>query len=372
MEFIGENSFAECSSLASISIPPLDNKIHFSVFEYCHLLVRIEIPFLTDPIPIPNIDDYEITELILNYPNNIFKGVNKNTGKEVVIKHFTGKNFSNRVNLYFGTNISRIDLPGLLKTQSFRFPLTNQEKRNVVLQNYKTTYEERCVNIDLTGYIAISEFMKNGSVKEITDKYLESEGKENEQMNPTIRSKIIFGVAATMKSLHKRKVIHRNLSNENVLLDDKLEPRIGSFSLSRFIDDPFELEMCVGTPLSMAPETFMDDWEGYSYPVDVYSYAIFLYRLFSIDVNFAIIRKIRSTQQFWAKIRRGFRPERPENIPDHYWELIQKCWKQDPSERPTFDEITTILKEDKYALEEFGQKTNLEQLHEYQRRIDVE
>ena len=70
------------------------------------------------------------------------------------------------------------------------------------------------------------------------------------------------------------------------------------------------------------------------------------------------------------KIGRNYRPKRPENIPDHYWDLIQKCWQQNPDDRPTFEEIVNILKDDKYALEEFGVKTDLEQLHEYQKRID--
>lgn len=51
-------------------------------------------------------------------------------------------------------------------------------------------------------------------------------------------------------------------------------------------------------------------------------------------------------------------------------ELIQKCWKQNPSERLTFEEIVNILKDEKYALEEYGMKTDLDDLHEYQERID--
>ena len=42
-------------------------------------------------------------------------------------------------------------------------------------------------------------------------------------MNPTIRSKIIFGVASIMKSLHKNNVIHRNIKLSKVLLDEKIE-----------------------------------------------------------------------------------------------------------------------------------------------------
>ena len=36
----------------------------------------------------------------------------------------------------------------------------------------------------------------------------------------------------------------------------------------------------------------------------------------------------------------------------------------------TFDEITDELKKDIYAIEKFDMKADLDQLHEYQKRID--
>lgn len=39
-------------------------------------------------------------------------------------------------------------------------------------------------------------------------------------------------------------------------------------------------------------------------------------------------------------------------------------------ERPTFDDILDVLKDDKYAIEEFGMKTDINELHEYRRRIE--
>lgn len=41
--------------------------------------------------------------------------------------------------------------------------------------------------------------------------YINSNGSINDKMNPTIKSKIIFGVAATMKRLHRNNIIHRKL-----------------------------------------------------------------------------------------------------------------------------------------------------------------
>ena len=110
----------------------------------------------------------------------------------------------------------------------------------------------------------------------------------------------------------------------------------------------------------------------YSFPVDVYSYGFFLYHMFSDSRELDSNKKYKSAQQYLMHISRGFRPKRQDYIPDHYWDLMSSCWKQNPDDRPTFEEITNILKDDKFALEEYVMNTDLEQLHEYQQRIDVD
>ena len=42
-----------------------------------------------------------------------------------------------------------------------------------------------------------------------------------------------------------------------------------------------ELEMCFGTPLYMAPETFSGVFETYGLIVDVYAFAFVLLKMFS-------------------------------------------------------------------------------------------
>ena len=37
-------------------------------------------------------------------------------------------------------------------------------------------------------------------------------------------------------------------------------------------------------------------------------------------------------------------------IPKIYWDLITKCWDQQPENRPSFSEIVKELKNDKYAI----------------------
>lgn len=63
--------------------------------------------------------------------------------------------------------------------------------------------------------------MANGSVYHLSIQYLKSCSQSHEKMNPTIRSKIIFGIANIIKHLHEKKIVHLNLTNINVFLDDR-------------------------------------------------------------------------------------------------------------------------------------------------------
>ncbi|KAK8886421.1 hypothetical protein M9Y10_041884 [Tritrichomonas musculus] len=114
-----------------------------------------------------------------------------------------------------------------------------------------------------------------------------------------------------------------------------------------------EMTLVIGTPFCMAPELFMDLDQRYDMSVDVFAYAFFLFRIFTNKIEFEDKKKIYRQQKYMMKIGSGMRPKKQPEIPDHYRELIQKCWKQNLSERLTFDEIVNILKDEKYALEEY-------------------
>ena len=200
--------------------------------------------------------------------------------------------------------------------------------------------------------------------------YLKSEGRSNDKINPTVRSKIIFGIASAMSYMHHKCIAHGDLSLDNIFLDEHFEPKLIGFgittSLSTVTDYPF------GDPSYLAPEVLVgEELPSPFLPSDVYSFAIILYKLFSSNKNqFSDGKIARSRQQIMMKVSRGYRFKRTENISDAYWELIQRCWSQDPEERPTFEEIVEELKDDKYAIKEFGMSTNLDELHEFQQRIE--
>ena len=43
--------------------------------------------------------------------------------------------------------------------------------------------------------------------------------------------------------------------------------------------------------------------------------------------------------------KQGLRPTIPKSTNPKLSELLEKCWKQDPNERPEFSEITIILQD---------------------------
>jgi serine/threonine protein kinase len=135
--------------------------------------------------------------------------------------------------------------------------------------------------------------------------------------------------------------MHRDLKPENVFLDGNFEPVIADFGRSRAcVEGDFTRTMAErGSPLYAAPELFLDEPDdgtvAYSFPVDVYSYAMLLYMMFSPEPTpkFANGRMVRTPQMVMNGVANGLR---------FYWDLIQRCWAQVWSDRPTFPEIVSV------------------------------
>lgn len=147
----------------------------------------------------------------------------------------------------------------------------------------------------------------------------------------------IYGIASAMKYLHSKSYMHRDLKPQNILMDNNLYPKVSDFGLSK----SYSLEntiMALGTPVYMAPEI----WLSYEYTkaVDVYAYSLIVYEIITNkkpynDMNIFML---------CLKVTEQYRPEIIEEIPSWYKKLITSCWNQDPSQRPSFDEIVDMLK----------------------------
>ena len=194
------------------------------------------------------------------------------------------------------------------------------------------------------------EKMKNDTLMEPLIKYFKSKGKNCEIMNPTIRNKIIFGVASTINFCYEKKIPFKELNPSNIYLDEYYEPRI-SIGYSIYVYTNLLITCVYKYAIFMPPEHRVLAFEDEKY--SVYQFGIFLYYMFCPNIRL-----------YQKTIKKR------DSIPDVYWDLIQQCTNETPKERPTIRQIIKELKNDKYLLKEFGLESNPNEVHLYQEKME--
>lgn len=159
--------------------------------------------------------------------------------------------------------------------------------------------------------------------------------------NDTQRLKIIYSIASGMAYVHRIKFVYGYLNPDNILLDDKLNAKIG-FSLFLKLNEltpEINLTQNLSSVLYMAPEVSENEF-GYSKSAaDVFSFATIVYLLFEGKNDF-----FKDKNPF--SFRSGEMPQFSDSTPPAFCELITKCWDQNFNNRPSFDEIVNSLRND--------------------------
>lgn len=189
----------------------------------------------------------------------------------------------------------------------------------------------------------ITEFYSNGPLTNFLSQ-------KNPSFNDTKKLISIYGIASGMSYLHSHDILHCDLKSSNIYFDDKMIPKIAGFHISKQLasiipDDNFFIK---GTPAYLAPEIYSN--EGSSKASDVYSFSFLIYEIITNEKPFKNYENV--IHFFNEVIQKGVRPQIDSSIPDCYRELIERCWSENPSERPTFDQIVTELKTNKKFITE--------------------
>ncbi|OHS97300.1 CAMK family protein kinase [Tritrichomonas foetus] len=175
-------------------------------------------------------------------------------------------------------------------------------------------------------YFVVMEYVENGNLLD----YVNNNGRLSED-----QARRYFGqLVSCLDYLHfVKKVAHRDLKCENILLDTHNNIKLIDFGLSNaFTDFQPQLKTACGSPAYAAPE--MIKGNPYTHSADVWSAGILLYAVVAGNLPFddeniqRLLQKIVYTEVFY-----------PSYLSPQLVDLLKKMICKDPEARITIDKI---------------------------------
>ncbi|GMF37287.1 unnamed protein product [Phytophthora lilii] len=168
-------------------------------------------------------------------------------------------------------------------------------------------------------------------------------------------------IAVGMRFLHGLPVpiVHRDLKPLNCIFDSEQEMlKVADFGESRLLrtrdvvaprpnffpsaDVTVQMTTNIGSACWAAPEVLKDEATSeYSVKIDVYSFGIICWQLYTCAVPYADIPG--SVLAVAEAVLSGVRPPIPRNCPRLFGKIMKRCWHENPLRRPSFEDIVQLL-----------------------------
>ncbi|CAM8974301.1 unnamed protein product [Rhodiola kirilowii] len=194
----------------------------------------------------------------------------------------------------------------------------------------------------------VTEFMSGGSVYDYLHK------QRGVFKLPTLL-KVAIDISKGMNYLHQNNIIHRDLKAPNLLMDENEVVKVADFGVARVKTQSGVMTAETGTYRWMAPEVI--EHKPYDHKADIFSFGIVLWELLTGKLPYEFLTPLQAAV---GVVQKGLRPSIPKNTHPKLTELLERCWQQEPEQRPDFSEIIDILQQ---IVKEVNEETERKENH---------
>lgn len=158
---------------------------------------------------------------------------------------------------------------------------------------------------------------------------------------------ICFELSSALAYLHRNDIVYRDLKPANVGFNRSGDLILFDFGLVKEIlasevadaDGLYKLTQMCGTPRYMAPE--VGNGSNYGLSCDVYSFALLCWQLAKLERPYDSCNIATLQTSVWSEPHS--RPEICDEWPLYFQQMLAQCWAPVPMERPTMQEIESLL-----------------------------
>ena len=139
-------------------------------------------------------------------------------------------------------------------------------KSKYVVKYYESFLEEGNLNI-------VMEYCDNGDLCN----YLNKQKNKSRPLNEDLIWEIFIKITLGLTTMHKMKILHRDLKTLNIFLKKDMEIKIGDLGVAKELNQASFANTIIGTPYYLSPEMCED--KPYNQKSDVWALGVILYEL---------------------------------------------------------------------------------------------
>ena len=141
---------------------------------------------------------------------------------------------------------------------------------------YIIKYKETFISNDF--FNIVMEYAGDYNLKQFIENYKN----KNQFIEEQIINNIIIQICSGLKEIHTNKIIHRDLTPDNIFIDNDNRIKIGDFGISKILTTTHKYTYSrIGKHHYFAPE--IEKGQKCSHKIDIYSLGCIIYELFTLN-----------------------------------------------------------------------------------------